>query len=488
MPISFDRIPAALRYPGAYVEIDGSQAGLGGDIPAVLLVGQKLASGTAAAGEIVRIGSVADAVDKAGAGSMLAQMAARYRAIDPVLDLYMLPYADLPAGVQATGTLTVTAAPTASGTLAVYVAGRRVQVGITAGATAAAVATAIAAAITDAGDDIPVTAAAVGAVVTLTSRHKGSCGNDIDLRLSLYQEPIPAGLAVTIAAMSGGTGNPDTGDLTAILGQQWYRYVALGFADASTLAAWHAESQLRYAPPIQAGFRAFAAFRGDYLAAAAFGEAKNCEHIAMLAAGINPTPTWEAAAITAAAAAPRLFNSPVQSLEGAALTGMVAVDYFDWTQANSLLFSGMSVMQVGRDGSCSIKRLISLYQYRADGSSDDAYLDINAAEVMERIRYEQRIGAIQRFVGSAAARSPEGYRPGLRITTVDEVRAYLLSLYQLTLMQEYGWVQDYSYYKANLIVEQDPDNPSRFNYRDTPVILSPFYVLAGRSQFRKTAA
>ena len=46
--------------------------------------------------------------------------------------------------------------------------------------------------------------------------------------------------------------------------------------------------------------------------------------------------------------------------------------------------------------SCYIKRLISMYQYRSDGSADDAYLDINVAEVMERIRYEQRIGAIQK--------------------------------------------------------------------------------------------
>ena len=40
MAISFNDVPAALRYPGAYIEIDGSQAGLGDDIPAVLLIVQ----------------------------------------------------------------------------------------------------------------------------------------------------------------------------------------------------------------------------------------------------------------------------------------------------------------------------------------------------------------------------------------------------------------------------------------------------------------
>ena len=482
--ISFLKVPVALRYPGAYIEIDGSKAGLGGDLPIVLLVGQKLATGTAPAGEIVRISSVNDAKTKAGAGSMLAQMAARYRAIDPVLDLFMLPYADLAAGVQAAGTITVTSAATASGTMPLYVAGKLISIAVAPGQTTAQIAAAIAAAFTDI--DIPVTAAAVASDITLTARHKGTCGNNIDIRLGLYGEVMPAGLGLTIGAMSGGSGDPAPGNLEAILGSsRWYRYVALGINDAATLAAWHTESQRRYAPPVQAGFRAFTAFRGDYASAAAFGETKNYEHISNLSLDLNPTPTWEVAAILTAAAAPKLYNNPVESLEGIQLTGMVGVGYHDWTQANSLLFKGMSVMQITRDGTCTIKRLISMYLFRPDGSTDDSYLDINAAEVMERIRYEQRIGAVKEFTGTAAAKTNEGFRPGLRITTEDSVRAYLLSLYKHLLMQEFGWVQEYDYYKANLVVEQDPLNPSRFNFLDTPVLLSPFYILAGRSQFHK---
>ena len=41
-------------------------------------------------GEIVRLSGVQDAVDKAGEGSMLAQMAARYRKADETFDLFML--------------------------------------------------------------------------------------------------------------------------------------------------------------------------------------------------------------------------------------------------------------------------------------------------------------------------------------------------------------------------------------------------------------
>ncbi|MBD9362909.1 phage tail protein [Methylomonas fluvii] len=484
MTVSFDYVPQALRYPGVYIEIDGSQAGLGTDIPAVLLVGQKLAAGSAVPGEITRISSVFDAQQKAGVGSMLAQMAARYRAVDTNFDLYMLPYADNPAGVAATGTITATAAATADGTLALYIAGKLVSVGITSTMTTAQIATAIAAAFTDA--DIPVTAAAVASVVTLTARHKGTCGNNIDMRLNLYGELKPTGLGLTLAAMSGGSGDPAPGNLPTLLGvNRRYRYVALGINDAATLAAWFTESQRRYQPPVQAGFRLFTTHRGDFATASAFGETKNYEHFADVSLELNPTSTWEAAAIITAAAAPRMWNNPVESLEGTPLPGMIGVTYHEWTNSNSLLFKGMSVIEVGTDGSCYIKRLISMHQYNPDGSPDDGYLDINMAEVADRTREEQIKAAKKAFVGTAAAENNEGYKPGLRITTVDSVTALLLSLYQNRLMRELGWVQKYKYYKETLYVEQDPDNPSRFNFVDHPVYLVPFYILAGRSQFLK---
>lgn len=483
--LTYKQIPAALRYPGVYIEVDGSRAGLGTDMPAMLLVGQKLATGTAAAGEVVQISSVQDAINKFGAGSALAQMAAKYRAIDTTFDLWALPYADSGVGTKATGTLTVTAAPTAAGVLSLYIAGRLVQVAVTATMVVADVAAAIVAAITAA--DVPVTATAAAGVVTVSAKHKGTIGNGIDLRISLYGEDRPAGLAVTIVAMASGAGDPAPGDLAAILGARWFRYVCLGLNDAATLAAWHTESQRRYAPPIQSGFRIFTTFRGDYASTVTFGTARNAEHIAAMSLELNPTPTWEAAAVVAAAAAPKLFANPAQSLEDTPLPGIIGASYFDWTNANSLLFKGMSVMKVAKDGTCTIKRLVTMYQTKADGSADDAFLDINTPELMERIRRKQMGTAVARFTGSAAAKNNDGFRPGLRITTVDDVRAMLLTLYRSTLMFEYGWVQDYEFYKANLIVEQDPTNPSRFNYRDTPVLLSPFYILAGRGEFRKVA-
>lgn len=492
--MNFSFIPDALRMPGAFIEIDGSKAGLSDDMPAILIVGQKLGSGTAPAGEIILVSSVEDAMAKAGSRSMVADMVREFRRNDKYLDIFILPLADNVAGTFATATITVSAAATENGTLSLYIDEQEVSVAITTGQTTAQIATAIAAAVNAAvapallnGDNIPCDAAAAASVVTLTALHKGTAGNSIDVRLNLYQERTPAGLGLNISAFAGGSGDPVVPNLDVLLEQRWFKSVVMGINNLATLSGWHAVLLSRYQPPVQQETQMYAAYRGDYASAYAFGESVNYELLSILSIGLNPVTTWRAAAQYAGACAYRLNSSPSKSLEGTRLVGMVGVSYHTWTNCNSLLFKGMSIMQVAADGSCTILRPISTYKKRPDGSADDAYLDINTLATLGRIRHEQRIGAIQKFRGTTAAKSAEGYRPGLLITTEDSVKAFLLSLYKNTLQYQLGLVQEYAFYKDNLVVAQNPDNPSRFDFRDTPVITSPYYQLAGQNQFRKVA-
>ena len=498
--ITFDSIPASLRVPGAYIEIDGSMAGLNsGSIPNLLLVGLKNSFGSAANGEIVLCASLADAIDKCGTGTMLHMMAKRFFAINPTLNLYLLPFTADASGESATATIEVTHVATATGTLSLYLGGILITVSVTSTMTTAQIATAINTAITDinaASHNLPATGTVSGSIVTLTAKHKGSYGNAIDLRVNAAElDKLPAGLVLDISGFADGTLIPagiNDDNIAAIFDNDNSgfliapsKYIALGLNDDVTMAAFHAESQRRYAPPIQSGFRAFTAFSGGYSDAISYGNDKNYEHICCVALKNGMTTVFEAAAIIAATAAPALYNNPVVSQEGNQLKGLRIAEKFTFEQNNALLYVGLSQIQSSRDGTCSIKRLFSMYLHRADDSLDDAYLDINTTEVMERIRYEQRIGAIQRFTGKAVARTDDGYKPGLPIITLETVRAYLLTLYKNRLMREFGWVQEYQHYKDTLIIEQDPLNPSRFNYIDQPVILSPFYILAGKAQFRK---
>ncbi|MDP9057372.1 MAG: phage tail protein, partial [Pseudomonadota bacterium] len=194
MTISLD-IPST-RVPGSYIDFDSSQAlsGLPAVPKRVLIIGQLLAAATVAALTAVQMFSAGQGVAAFGRGSMLAQMVAAFKGANDQTECWAIGVADLLAGTFATQTLTFTGPATGAGTLPLMVAGTSVPVGVNAGDTATVVATATAAAV-NALPDLPVSAAAAAGVVTLTARHKGLCGNDIDVRLAYYPgDTIPTGL------------------------------------------------------------------------------------------------------------------------------------------------------------------------------------------------------------------------------------------------------------------------------------------------------
>src|SRR5437868_5228265 len=210
MSISFNAIPAAVRTPFSFVEFDGSNAVQGPQILSYrgLLIGQKTSSGSAAANLPVLVTSAPQARALFGAGSVLAGMFQAWFAQNSFTEVWALPVDDSPAGVAATGSVAFGGTATASGAIALMVAGRAIPVGVTNGNNATAVATAVASAV-NAIADLPVTASALSGTVTFTAKNKGETGNDIDLRVNHYDgEATPAGLTVGITPMASGASNP----------------------------------------------------------------------------------------------------------------------------------------------------------------------------------------------------------------------------------------------------------------------------------------
>ncbi len=91
MPVSFNNLPANIRVPLFYAEVDNSQAGSYAFQAKSLLIGQKLAAGTAAANTPILVTSVAQAKALFGRGSILAMMMEAYRANDSFGEVWCLP-------------------------------------------------------------------------------------------------------------------------------------------------------------------------------------------------------------------------------------------------------------------------------------------------------------------------------------------------------------------------------------------------------------
>ena len=494
--ISFDHIPAQLRVPGFYIEINNELAGGGAFLSKVLLFGQRLATGTVAAGVPTRVTSAEQGETWFGRGSMLAEMLRAFKRANQFTETWVIAQDDNPAGVKASGVISIRGTVTKAGTLNVYVAGRRIQVGVEAGQDDYAVADKLVKALQK--DTALAVTAALGSGLTsrrdvvLTARHAGFCGNDIDLRLNYYTgEVTPAGLTVSIQAMADGTANPGLAGAIAALGDEWWNYIVMPYTDAANLGALETELNTRYQPPLQRGGRAFTAYRGTHSATGTFGETRNSAHLTCIGTGIAPEPPYIWAAVNAAVGARSLSNDPARPLQRLTLPHLKPpklTDRWDWNERNLLLFDGIATYTVDSGGTVRIERQITMYQKNSADVADASYLDITTPETLERIRFDKVQRISSKYPRHKLREDGElnNIPAGAAIATPAIIKAELLAIYESQINK--AWVEGLDDYKKTLVVMigdgQGGGDRNRVNVNDQPNIVNQFRIFAAKTQFR----
>jgi len=487
MSVSLNSIPIDIRVPGQYLEIDASKAvsGLPAAAQKILVIGQRLAAGAVAALVPTRMVSAAQAAQAFGRGSMLASMIAALKAVNDQTECWAIALDDAAAGAAATGTLPFTGTATAAGTLALMIDGVPAPVAVAIGDTAAQVATKVAAAIA-ALPDLPVTAAAAAGTVTLTARNKGVAGNSIDLRLDYYQgDAIPAGLGCVPTAMNGGTGNPDLGDVWAVLGDAQYQTIILPYTDAANLASATTELDRRWGPMVQKEGMAFAGFRGSMSDAAALGATLNSAWLSILPMLGSPSSPWAIASAFGGTIAYYGAIDPARPFQTLPLTGILApstADRFTRDEHELLLHDGMSTSMVADGGAVLIERAITTFQTDAFGLPSVAFLDVNTPLTLAYLRFAVRARIAAKFPRMKLADDSAAFGPGQAIVTPKIIRAELIALFGE--LEEAGLVEDMDQFKADLIVERDATDKDRVNALIPPNIVNQFRVFAGAVQFR----
>ncbi len=485
--ISFNSIPVSLRTPGAYIEFDSSRAvnGVYRVANRVLLIGQRLAAGAVPALTPTRIDTVDTAIAAFGRGSMLAQMARALKAADGLSECWAIALDELVGGTAATSTVTITGPATGAGTLALMIAGQPVIVSVASGDTATAIATAIVTAVT-AQRDLPVNAANVAGVVTLTARAKGTHGNDIDVRANYYTgQKLPAGVTVAVAAGVAGAGDPDYSTAIALMGDNDYRTVIVGTASATTLGAVETELASRWGPTRMLETFAYAATRGTQGASATFGAARNSLLVSIIGTGVSPTPPWEWAASYGGIVGYYSAIDPARPFQTLGMPGILPpaeVDLFTRAQRELLLLDGISTFLADRSGNVTIERAITTYQTNALGIDDVAYLDVNTPLTLALIRQAVRARILLKFPRHKLADDGTNFGAGQAIVTPKIIRAELIAL--MRDLEDLGIVERLDQFIADLVVERDGSDRNRINALIPPDIVNQFRVFAGQVQFR----
>lgn len=487
--INFDGIPSNLRVPLAYIEFNNSRAikGLAAFNHVVMVFGQMLATGSAAADTPVRVLSADQAEELFGRGSMLAGMFKTFKQNNAYTETWCIPQLDDGAGVAATGSYLVGGAPTASGTLNLYIGGERIRTAVTSGDTAAQIAAAAVDAI-NADTSLPVTAAVNGVAteqIDISARHKGEIGNDIDLRVNYYDdEKLPTGLTCAPTAMSGGTGNPDVSTAIAALGDEWYHSILMPWTDSANLVLLETELDDRWGPLRQIDGIAYSAKRGSHATVGSFGDGRNSKVVSCIATGIAPQPAYLWAAAYCAQASASLAIDPARPLQTLPLIGIMPPSLTDrWSkpERNLLCFDGITPTYVDSGGVVRIEHAITMYQKNLFGIDDASYLNVNTPATLSRLRYSLLARITSKYPRHKLADDAPTPPPANTMTpkTMD---GELIALAKLWV--EEGWIENLEQFKADLRSERDSTDTDRLNVLVPPDLVNQFRIFAAQIQFR----
>lgn len=491
MSVSFNTIPANVRVPLFYAEVDNSQAGYFSQSLRTLLIGQKLAAGDAAADVPILVSRSDEAKTRFGIGSMLTRMHETYRKNDAVGEVWCLPLADAGAGVAASGTLTVTGPATAAGTLNLYIGAQRVQVAVAANDVANTIAAAINTAI-NADTTLPVTSTVALNVVTVTARHKGTLGNAIKLQLnyrgSSGGELTPAGVAVAIVAMAAGATDPTLTAALAAMGDEEYDFIIMPYTDSASLDALKTamnDTTGRWAYNRQIYGHVYTAKADSFANLVTLGTARNDQHasIAGYETGVPNTP-WEYAAAYGARNAVFISADPARPTQTGELVGILpapAGSRFIMTERQTLLNSGIATSFYG-GSSVRIERAITSYQKNAWNQADPSYLDSETMHTLAYVLRRLRYIVTQKYPRHKLANDGTRFGAGQAIVTPSVVRGEILSEY--AAMEELGIVENAKAFAKNLIVERNATDPNRLDVLYPPDLVNQLRVFAVLAQFR----
>lgn len=492
MPISFNSIPSTLRVPFVAVEVDASRAQQG---PALLsykaiLIGQKLAAGTAAADSLVRVTSVEQAIVAGGRGSMLHRDALGWFASNRSTELWLGVLADNGAGVAATGTIVVGGPATAAGTIALYLGGERITVGVNSGDASTAIATNINAAI-NAALDLPVTSTVASSTVTVAYRHKGLVGNTYDVRHSYRTgEALPTGVTLTITAMGGvvaGTTNPTMTNLLAAMSDVWFQIWSHPYTDSTNLAAIEADLATRFGPLRAQGGLAITSMSGSFSAHTTLGSARNSQHSVIVAQpGPSPlTPPNEFAAEVAALVALHGATDPARPFQTLALTRAlppVETDVWSLDERNLFLFDGVATTKLAAGGVVQLERIITTYQTSPSGADDTAYLDATTMLTLLYLRYSFATRMQQRYPRHKLASDGTLFGSGQAVITPKQGKGEALGWFRE--MEALGLVEGFDQFRRDLVVERSTTNPNRLDFLLPPDLINQLMITGVQVQFR----
>jgi len=324
--------------------------------------------------------------------------------------------------------------------------------------------------------------------VDLTAKHKGSLGNNIDIRFNYYGtqagESHPAGISYTVADMSGGIGDPDISEALAAIGTRKYFSIACPFADTSNLNLLQADFDDRWGPTEQHYGHSWSVKDGTVAESGTFGNGRNDPAVTAFVADKFPTPPEEILAAATAKAVASLEIDPALPLHTLNLSYILPPDIddrWDGVMENTLLYDGVSPLTYNGD-MVQLGRCITTYQFNDTGIADDSYLDVTTRYTLQAVTEFQRAWIMSKYSRHKLVPNGTPIPDGHAAVTPNTIKGEMIASYMF-LQDDLVIVSNLAEYMATLTVEINALDPKRLDIEALPVLASQLDVIALKQKF-----
>lgn len=474
MSFIFNQFPVFYKKVGVFLEFDKKRNNeIINVVPTIaLLIGQKLSSGTATAGEVVLVGSLEDSAAYFGKNSMLHAMFETFFKASPYTRVFGLPMADAADSVAATGKYAFAGTATASGTYHAYIAGKyHIACPVVAGESANTIAARFKSKVDElfAMSSLPVSGTVLLGDVTLTCTWKGTTGNEIFLADNWYPgQTTPAGITVTITQMASGATDPDITNPLVNLASEQYTDVVNPYTDATNMDAIEEHLAAKWEALVGKEGISYAALKDTFADLSTYGDGRNSPFVSMMPAKDFPTPTWIIA--TAVCGRSCSHSDPAKPRTNGELVDVIPPKKGQGltdTQLNALLvYSGFSTYQITPDNTVLIGNLTTMYQVNENNVIDLSFHRHATIKILSAVRYDL-VAFFQGFLTWKLAPDDSEITGDPEVMTTQ--KAIDLAYARLFLMQkEKAWLINVEKNKDLILSGINADNQDRIDIRVPP--------------------
>jgi len=449
-----------------------------------LIMGQKIAAGSAVEGVLYLITSADEARTLGGVGSQIHRLAVKWFNTNKLTPTYIVTMADAGGSAAAIYSLPITGTATAPGELPVYIDAKRFAVSVATGDTAATLGAALVTAI-NADTTLGLTAAFTAGALVLTAANKGVSAGDFSVLVNYYPGEItPAGITVGTLTTTPGTGEPDVAAALAAVGDMWFNIYVGSYSDGTNLAKIETFLEAQAGVDIQKDGEYYTAKKDSLSNMITYGTdtARNCPWVVTEDGYGCPEGVGAIASAVAAATALSIVGDPAVPLHRMVLDLLPALPSARRTMAERNQLAKAGVATLRHDNGVQTEATVTMYLRNVAGAADISYQYQNSMFILMNMRYTfvQRI--LLKYARAKLASSADRVASGQQIITPDLGRAEAVAWF--LDLEAAGQVENLKQFKADLVCRRSTTNPNRLEWILPPDLINQFIVGSADLQFR----